>query len=41
MAALWELLKKQCYECINGTQEVKITDVIYDSRKVTVGGLFI
>lgn len=41
MAALCELLKKISYECINGTPEVEITDIIYDSRKVTGGCLFI
>lgn len=41
MAALSELLKEISYECVSGTLEKEITDVIYDSRKVTDGCLFI
>lgn len=41
MAALNELLKEISYECIIGTPELEITDVIYDSRKVTEGCLFV
>ncbi len=41
MAALSELLKEISCECISGTTEREITDVIYDSRKVTQGCLFV
>lgn len=41
MAALGELLKEISYECVCGTAECEITDVIYDSRKVTEGCLFV
>ncbi len=41
MAALSDLLKEISYECVSGTADKKITNVIYDSRKVTAGCLFI
>lgn len=41
MAVLGELLKEISYECLCGTTEREITDVIYDSRKVTAGSLFV
>lgn len=41
MAALSELLKEISCECISGTLELEITSVIYDSRKVTEGCLFV
>ncbi len=41
MAVLGELLKEISYECVCGTTEQEITDVIYDSRKVTAGCLFV
>lgn len=41
MAALRKLLEGLSYECIKGSLEQDITDVIYDSRKVTDGCLFI
>jgi UDP-N-acetylmuramoyl-L-alanyl-D-glutamate--2,6-diaminopimelate ligase len=41
MAALKELLAKIEYECIRGTLEKDVTDVIYDSRKVIPGSLFV
>lgn len=41
MAILNELLKGLSYECVSGTTDIAITDVIYDSRKVTAGCLFI
>lgn len=41
MAVLSELLKEISYECVCGTTEREITDVIYDSRKVTEGSLFV
>ena len=41
MAVLGELLKEISYECVCGTTEQEIPDVIYDSRKVTAGCLFV
>ena len=41
MAAIGELLKEISYECVRGTVEQEITDVIYDSRKVAEGCLFV
>lgn len=41
MAALKELLAKIDYECISGTLEREVTDIIYDSRKVIEGSMFI
>ena len=41
MAALGELLKEISWECLGGTLEREITDVIYDSRKVQEGCLFV
>ncbi len=41
MAALGELLKEISFECLRGTLEREITDVIYDSRKVKEGCLFV
>ncbi len=41
MAALSELLKEISYKCVSGMIEKEITDVIYDSRKVTKGCLFL
>lgn len=41
MAALKELLAKIDYECISGTLEREVTDIIYDSRKVVAGSMFI
>lgn len=41
MAALGELLKEISCECISGTSEREITDIIYDSRKVKEGCLFV
>ncbi len=41
MAVLGELLKEISYECVCGTTEQEITGVIYDSRKVTAGCLFV
>lgn len=41
MASIGELLKEISYECVCGTAEQEITDVIYDSRKVTEGCLFV
>lgn len=36
-----ELLKGLSYECIRGTTDKEITQVVYDSRKITEGCLFI
>lgn len=41
MAVLRELLQEISYECVSGTLEKEITDVIYDSRKVTESCLFV
>ena len=35
------LLEHCAYECISGSDEAAVTDVVYDSRKVTKGCLFI
>ena len=41
MAALKELLAKIDYECIRGTLDKEVADIIYDSRKVVPGSMFI
>lgn len=41
MALLKELLAKVEYECIRGSMEREVTDIIYDSRKVTPGSMFV
>lgn len=41
MALLKELLAKVEYECIRGSMEREVTDIIYDSRKVTSGSMFV
>ena len=41
MAALKELLRKIDHECICGTLEREVTDIIYDSRKVVPGSMFV
>ena len=41
MAALKDLLSKIDYECICGTTDKEVTDIIYDSRKVVPGSMFI
>lgn len=41
MAALKELLAKVEYECIQGSLDREVTDIIYDSRKVTAGSMFV
>ncbi len=41
MAALKELLAKVEYECITGSLEREVTDIIYDSRKVTADSMFV
>lgn len=41
MAALKELLAKVEYECIRGSLDREVTDIIYDSRKVTAGSMFV
>lgn len=41
MAALKELLAKVEYECIRGSMERDVTDIIYDSRKVIAGSMFV
>lgn len=41
MAVLKDLLAKIEYECIRGTLDREVADIIYDSRKVTPGSMFI
>ena len=41
MAELRFLLEKLEYEVVQGSTDVKVTEVVYDSRKVTEGCLFI
>ena len=41
MAELKELLKEIAYEKIEGTLEREVSDIIYDSRKVKKGSLFV
>ena len=36
MAVLGELLKEISYECVCGTTEQEITEVIYDSRRTAI-----
>lgn len=41
MASLGELLKEISFECQRGVLEREITDIVYDSRKVKEGCLFV
>lgn len=41
MAVLRELLTGVAYECCGGTLEREVTDIIYDSRKVVPGSMFV
>lgn len=41
MAVLKDLLAEIEYECIRGSLEREVADIIYDSRKVTPGSMFI
>ncbi len=41
MAVLKDLLAEIEYECIRGTLDREVADIIYDSRKVTPGSMFI
>ena len=41
MAVLKDLLAKIDYECIRGTLDRVVTDIIYDSRKVVPDSMFI
>jgi len=41
MSRLKELLADLEYECIRGTEDIEVTEVVHDSRKVTRGSLFI
>ena len=41
MPKLKDLLQKLSYTCIQGTTDIEITEVVYDSRKITKGCLFI
>lgn len=41
MVKLKDLLSKLEYQCVQGTEEIEVTEVVYDSRNVTPGSLFI
>lgn len=41
MKALAEMLEKLEFECIKGNLEVSVTEIVYDSRMVTKGCLFV
>lgn len=41
MAVLSKLLEEVSYECVCGTMEREISDIVYDSRKVQAGCLFV
>ncbi len=41
MAVLKDLLAVVDYKCIRGTFDVDVTDIVYDSRKVVPGSMFI
>lgn len=41
MAVLRTLLEKISYECVCGTLDKDVTDIIYDSRKVVPGSMFV
>ena len=41
MAVLKDFLSKIEYECIRGTLDREVADIVYDSRKVTPGSMFI
>ncbi|MDD2972642.1 MAG: UDP-N-acetylmuramoyl-L-alanyl-D-glutamate--2,6-diaminopimelate ligase [Lachnospiraceae bacterium] len=38
---LTDLLQKLEYKCMRGNEEIEVTEVVYDSRKITEGCLFI
>ena len=38
---LTKLLERLTYECVNGSVDVEVKDVINDSRRVSEGSLFI
>jgi len=41
MAILRDLLKEISYTCISGSMDTEITELVYDSRKITKGCLFV
>ena len=41
MKALVDLLDGLDYDCIQGSIDVNVTDIVNDSRKVTEGSLFL
>jgi len=41
MAVLKDLLTKIEYECVCGTLDKEVTDIVYDSRNVSVGSMFV
>ena len=38
---LEELLENLTYECVQGTMDKEVTEIVYDSRKVCEGCLFL
>lgn len=41
MKKLAQLLERLEYECLSGSTDVRVNDIVYDSRKVTDGDLFV
>ena len=41
MKKLAQLLERLEYECLSGSMDVRVNDIVYDSRKVTDGDLFV
>jgi len=41
MEKLTSLLERLDYETVQGDTEIEITDLVYDSRKITKGCLFV
>lgn len=41
MAILRDLLEEITYNCIKGSVDTEITELVYDSRKITKGCLFV
>ena len=41
MAVLSKLLEKITYQCVCGTLDTDVVDVIYDSRRVVPGSMFV
>ena len=41
MRKLKDLIENIEYQCIRGTEEIEVTEIVYDSRKVVQDSLFI